>query len=125
MCTISYDFESNTLGIATAKVDTTKENNNFYKCFNVDDLYSSIMRSTSIMCVHGIDCADNEFTFMEETEFRNIVDRYISEFELQPEDIHITSNRLVVNELTVFSTDYTFTSDLCSFTLYQIYKVNK
>lgn len=130
MITVSYDFESNTLDIVSADTNTTnKEIDNFYKYLKVDlckqyptsPYINEIMRRTSIMCVHGIDCADNEFTFITDTTFRNIVDTYISEFELQPENIQITSNSLVVNGFNVFSTNYTFTSDLCSFTLYHIY----
>ncbi len=77
-----------------------------------------------VMRVNGIDIGDNEFKLISKTEFNEIVNNYIAEFQLTPEEITINSKSFKLEHLNVDELSYDFDSDLCSFTLYNIYRMS-
>jgi hypothetical protein len=113
MCSLKLNFETSVLSIVTYD-NSIADDQYFTKYVNIPSNKFCVMR------VNGIDISDNDFTLVSNTDFYEIVNKYIKEFNLTPEEIKVSNNKFNLEDLIVDETNYNFGPDLCSFTLYSI-----
>jgi hypothetical protein len=71
-----------------------------------------------VMYVIGLDV--KEFEFTTKNDFEQIVNNYINEFELTPEEIHIKNKEFTLDNYLIKETFYELDGDICQFCLYHI-----
>lgn len=110
---LELNFDTNLLSIVTNDKSIIQQNTSI-QYLNIPNYNFCVMR------VNGIDISDNEFKFISYDDFFEIVNNYITEFNLTSNQINVSNNKFTLEYLHVDETNYVFDADLCSFTLYHI-----
>jgi hypothetical protein len=111
---LELNFETNKLSIVSNDKSIAENQPYYIQYVNIPNDHCCVMR------VNGIDTSDYEFKLISNEEFNEIVNNYIKQFELMPEEIEVSNKRFQLEKLMVDESNYVFDADLCSFTLYKI-----
>jgi hypothetical protein len=112
---LKLNFETNVLSIVDEDTDKSiAEDQYCTECVNIPD------NNFYVMQINGICTSDSKFTWITNAEFYEIVNNYIKQFELTPEEIKVSNKKFNLEDLTVDEIKYEFDANLCSFTLYSI-----
>lgn len=118
MDTIDADNEK----YVNIKEELEEENEGTLRNLNIEE-YNDVSKEliqSYIMCVNGIDTSDCKLSITTSQDFYKMISNYKNEFKTTP-DIQYNYIKKIFN---IVIHTVTFGSDLCSFSLYEIYKNN-